>query len=180
MCHYWRAGATQVVQLARFLNSARPHTGSTCFSDAQILRMRAHGFHSCSTASRFARCVCWWSIGFLHTYICTEYIYMYMSWNTCTPDLLESMCPPRGVSCPSTHHIHRQSMSIPKNVSVSQYGGNVNNTIRTFLEQKPTLCVCLLGEYTMAHCTYMCTFVGSVHKHTSAMQCIIGERKQAN
>ena len=35
---------------------------------------------------------------------------------TCTPDL--SMCPARGVSCPSTHHIHRQSMSIPKkNVS---------------------------------------------------------------
>ena len=64
---------------------------------------------------------------------------------TCTPDLLESVCPPRGVSCPSTHHIHRQSMSIPKNVSVSQYGGNVNNTIRTILEQKPTLCVCLSG-----------------------------------
>ena len=95
-----------------------------------------------------------------HIVICTEYICTVSLGITCTPDLLESMCPPRGVSCPSTHHIHRQSMSIPKNVSVSQYGGNVNNTIRTFLEQKPTLCVCLLGEYTMAHCTYMCTFVG--------------------
>ena len=55
-----------------------------------------------------------------------------------------STTTPRGVSYPSTHHIHRQSMSIPKNVSVSQYGGNVNNTIRTFLEP---LCVCLSGQY---------------------------------
>ena len=105
-------------------------------------------------------CVCRVSIiiqNIVHTYIRTEYTYiMYMSWNTCTPDLLESMCPPRGVSCPSTHHIHRQSMSIPKNVSVSQYGGNVNNTIRTFLEQKPTLCVvCRVSTeayIAMAHC----------------------------
>ena len=69
------------------------------------------------------------------------------------------MCLPRGVSCPSTHHIHRQSMSIPKNVSVSQYGGNVNNTILTFLEQKPTLCVCLSGQYIQKHILYIHTFV---------------------
>ena len=81
----------------------------------------------------------------IYIVICTEYICTVSLGITCTLDLLES---PRGVSCPSTHHIHRQSMSIPKNVSVSQYGGNVNNTIRTFLEQKPTLCVCLLGECT--------------------------------
>ena len=112
-------------------------------------------------------CVCLCLLGqyrsicilYIHTFVQSRYICTCLG-ITCTPDLLESMCPPRGVSCPSTHHIHRQSMSIPKNVSVSQYGGNVNNTIRTFLEQKPTLCVCLLGEYTMAHCTYMCTFVG--------------------
>ena len=77
---------------------------------------------------------------YIHTFIQSTYICTCLG-ITCTLDLLESMCPPRGVSCPSTHHIHRQSMSIPKNVSVSQYGGNINNAIRTFLEQQPTLCV---------------------------------------
>ena len=33
--------------------------------------------------------------------------------------------------------------------------GNVNNTIRTFLSQKPTLCVCLLGHYSSIYCTYI-------------------------
>ena len=75
------------------------------------------------------------------------------------------MCPPRGVSCPSTHHIHRQSMSIPKNVSVSQYGGNVNNTIRTFLEQKPTLCVCLSGQYRSIYCTYIHLYRVYIYVH---------------
>ena len=83
---------------------------------------------------------------YIHTFIQSTYICTCLG-ITCTLDLLESMCPPRGVSCPSTHHIHRQSMSIPKNISVSQYGGNINNAIRTFLEQQPTLCVCLSGEY---------------------------------
>ena len=50
-------------------------------------------------------CVCrvstQWHI--VHTHICTVSLGI-----TCKPDLLESMCPPRGVSCPSTHHIHRQ------------------------------------------------------------------------
>ena len=90
------------------------------------------------------------------THICTVSLGI-----TCTPDLFESMCPPRCVSCPSTHHIHRQSMSIPKNVSVSKYEGNVNNTIRTFLEQKPTLCVCLSGQYRSICILYIHTFVQS-------------------
>ena len=84
---------------------------------------------------------------------------------TCTLDPLESMCPPRGVSCPSTHHIHRQSMSIPKNVSVSQYGGNVNNTMRTFLEQKPTLCVCFSGQYRSIYCTYIHLYRVHIYVH---------------
>ena len=111
------------------------------------------------------------------THICTVSLVI-----TCTPDLLESMYQPLGVSCPSTHHIHRQSMSIPKNVSVSQYGGNVDKTIRTFLEQKPTLCVCLLGEYinisalaeaSQLNKTYSCLllYTENSHCHHHYWQC---------
>ena len=84
-------------------------------------------------------CVCVF-VGWVHkhrqygTYFCTVSLGI-----TCTPDLLESMCWPQECVLPlhsshsPTEHVHTY-----KNVSVSQYGGNINNT---FLEQKPTPCV---------------------------------------
>ena len=43
--------------------------------------------------------------------------------------------------------------------------GNVNNTIRTFLEQKPTLCVCLLGQYRSIYCTYIHLYRVDIYVH---------------
>ena len=68
MCHYRRAGASQVVQLARFLYSARPHT--VCVSRSAMRKYYACVLTVFTAASRFARCACWWSIGF-HRFLCT-------------------------------------------------------------------------------------------------------------
>ena len=75
--------------------------------------------------------VCSYSMCILHTYtvyvhVCTTYISVSMS--VCMQCVL-----PLHSSHSPTEHVHTY-----KNVSVSQYGGNINNT---FLEQKPTPCV---------------------------------------
>ena len=71
-----------------------------------------------------------------HHHVCACVYYIHK----CQYECVHAVCP----APPLITFTDRACPYLQKNVSVSQYGGNINNT---FLEQKPTPCVCLLGRY---------------------------------